>query len=166
MSELRRAFARFDRDGSGSIEVGELEALLEELTDGAAESDALVGALAKLATAKPDRVTWDELERWWDEVAAEVARVSHAPPVEPKSNADEYAEEASAESKIDARPVFDRFDTDGSGAIDRKELARLLEALGRDPSDEDLEAIFAKVDANGSGRIAWKEFEAWWGDEE
>lgn len=58
--------------------------------------------------------------------------------------------------------VFKSFDRDGSGSIDRRELARLLEALGQALSEEELEIALGAVDANRSGRISWDEFKAWW----
>lgn len=58
--------------------------------------------------------------------------------------------------------VFKSFDRDGSGSIDRAELARLLEALGQELSEEELEVALDVVDANHSGRISWAEFQAWW----
>lgn len=58
--------------------------------------------------------------------------------------------------------IFKSFDRDGSGSIDRAELARLLEALGQDLADDELAVALEVVDANHSGRISWDEFKAWW----
>lgn len=58
--------------------------------------------------------------------------------------------------------IFKSFDRDGSGSIDRAEFARLLEALGQAISEEELEIALDVVDSNGSGRISWPEFSAWW----
>lgn len=60
--------------------------------------------------------------------------------------------------------TFKAFDRDGSGSIDRAELARLLEALGQPIDDEELEIALEVIDANGSGRVSWSEFKAWWTD--
>lgn len=60
--------------------------------------------------------------------------------------------------------TFKAFDRDGSGSIDRAELARLLEALGQPIDDEELEIALDVIDANGSGRVSWSEFKAWWTD--
>jgi hypothetical protein len=62
----------------------------------------------------------------------------------------------------EAFEVFKSFDRDGSGSIDRRELARLLEALGQAISEEELEIALDAVDSNRSGRISWDEFKAWW----
>lgn len=79
----------------------------------------------------------------------------HAPPPaiepdEPQTPRDETFE------------IFKSFDRDGSGSIDRAELSRLLEALGQLPSEDELEVALSVIDANGSGRISWDEFKAWW----
>lgn len=62
----------------------------------------------------------------------------------------------------EAFEIFKRYDRDGSGSIDRQELARLLEALDEPLSEEELEIALEVVDSNGSGRISWDEFKAWW----
>jgi Ca2+-binding EF-hand superfamily protein len=64
----------------------------------------------------------------------------------------------------EAFEIFKSFDRDGSGSIDRVELSRLLEALGQDLEEEDLEVALSVIDSNGSGRISWDEFKAWWAD--
>ena len=58
--------------------------------------------------------------------------------------------------------IFKSFDRDGSGSIDRMELARLLEALGQDLPEVELEVALEVIDSNHSGRISWDEFKAWW----
>ena len=58
--------------------------------------------------------------------------------------------------------TFKSFDRDGSGSIDRAELARLLEALGQNESEEELAIALDAIDLNHSGRISWDEFKAWW----
>lgn len=58
--------------------------------------------------------------------------------------------------------TFKAFDRDGSGSIDRAELARLLEALGQPIDEDELDVALDVIDANHSGRISWEEFKAWW----
>lgn len=62
----------------------------------------------------------------------------------------------------EAFEIFKRFDRDGSGSIDRRELARLLEALDQQIDEDELEVALASIDSNQSGRISWNEFNAWW----
>jgi hypothetical protein len=58
--------------------------------------------------------------------------------------------------------IFRRYDRDNSGSIDREEFAGLLNALGADVSDVELNIGLSEVDANQSGKISWNEFKAWW----
>ena len=62
----------------------------------------------------------------------------------------------------EAFEIFKKYDRDGSGSIDRREFARLLEALDEPVDEEELEIALGVVDSNGSGRISWNEFKAWW----
>lgn len=58
--------------------------------------------------------------------------------------------------------IFSTYDRDHSGTIDSQELARLLEALGQDVSDDELLIALDVVDTDATGRISWSEFKAWW----
>ncbi len=80
------------------------------------------------------------------------------PPMQAVSNHSELDDEAHEE----VFEIFKAYDRDGSGSIDRGELARLLEALGQAPDEESLAIALDVVDANHSGRISWVEFRAWW----
>lgn len=58
--------------------------------------------------------------------------------------------------------VFAKYDTDGNGLIDRRELGDLLEELGiASHTDSIVGTILAKADADGSGRLDYAEFSAW-----
>jgi Ca2+-binding EF-hand superfamily protein len=56
---------------------------------------------------------------------------------------------------------FDAYDQDRSGCIDRGELKGLLEKLGEELTDEELDAAFKELDADGSGEIEFFEFVEW-----
>ncbi len=58
--------------------------------------------------------------------------------------------------------IFQRYDRDRTGTIDRAEFARLLEALGQNISDEELEIAIDIVDTDRTGKISWNEFRTWW----
>lgn len=162
-TELRKHFEHFDTDGSGFIEIGELEPLLEKLgLDGRADDD-VMEAMAKLSPKDAHRISWDELERWWHEHGADA--VDTEPETEDADDGEE-PENLRASGDLPTnrqlRAVFDRFDTDQSGDIDLKELAKFLEAAGFDPDDEQLESMFAAFDQDGNGRLTWDEFVRWW----
>jgi Ca2+-binding EF-hand superfamily protein len=50
------------------------------------------------------------------------------------------------------------FDTDGSGAIDAKELKVAMRALGFEPKKEEVKKMMAEADREGTGRIEYKDF--------
>ena len=55
--------------------------------------------------------------------------------------------------------TFEKFDKDGSGEIDIRELGTLLEeAAGHPLSDDEVGMIMLEVDADGSGTIDFEEF--------
>ena len=62
-----------------------------------------------------------------------------------------------------AKIMFDRYDLDGSGAIDKPELAALCAQLGRDLTPAQLDGVMAKLDTDGNGSVCFDEFMWWWG---
>jgi len=57
----------------------------------------------------------------------------------------------SSNTGIDLRALFDKYDADESGAIDREEFAAAVTEMGVELSDSDVDAVFAKFDRDGSG---------------
>jgi Ca2+-binding EF-hand superfamily protein len=53
--------------------------------------------------------------------------------------------------------LFDKFDKDGNGSIDRNEIAHLLQSVYR-PSREEFKSLLTLFDKNNDGRISEKEF--------
>jgi Ca2+-binding EF-hand superfamily protein len=58
--------------------------------------------------------------------------------------------------------IYDHFDGDRNGRIDRGEFKRLMAALGADAPDEELDLGFEAIDEDGSGTIDFHEFKGWW----
>lgn len=56
------------------------------------------------------------------------------------------------------REAFNTFDADGSGTIDTQEMRLLLEAIGENPTEEELFRFMADVDRGGKGEIEFSEF--------
>ncbi|XP_064597363.1 uncharacterized protein LOC135463846 [Liolophura sinensis] len=55
--------------------------------------------------------------------------------------------------------LFDIFDADGNGIIDRGEITRVMKNLGVTVNDEDLTEMLREADINGDGQIDKTEFE-------
>ncbi|CEM00543.1 unnamed protein product [Vitrella brassicaformis CCMP3155] len=56
------------------------------------------------------------------------------------------------------RQAFATFDADGSGTIDRDEMKLLLEAIGENPTEEELFRFMNDIDEDGTGQIEFEEF--------
>jgi len=56
--------------------------------------------------------------------------------------------------------IFNFFDKDGSGSIDKAELAKGLQALGCNPTEADIQTIMEDADNKGDadGRLQFEEF--------
>lgn len=61
---------------------------------------------------------------------------------------------------------FDAYDEDRSGYIDVKELKGLLEKLGEELTDDELDQAFRELDQDGSGEIEFFEFVEWFTSED
>jgi hypothetical protein len=70
----------------------------------------------------------------------------------------EAEENMTPEEIAQAREMFDRYDADGSGAIDTDELAMLMLALGETIPQERLNKMVLEVDDNNTGVIDFAEF--------
>jgi len=59
---------------------------------------------------------------------------------------------------VEFKRVFKSFDTDGSGTIDKKEMAKVLGALKLYDSIGKLDDLMKEIDINRDGVISWDEF--------
>jgi calmodulin len=62
------------------------------------------------------------------------------------------------------REIFEHFDKNRDGVIQRSEFAALLDALDADLTPEEIQAGLDALDENHNGVIDFDEFVAWWGD--
>merc|ERR1712185_387347 len=64
----------------------------------------------------------------------------------------------SAEQKAEVKEAFELFDTDGSGAIDAKELKIAMQALGFEPTTEEVARMVKDIDIDGNATVEYEEF--------
>ena len=56
------------------------------------------------------------------------------------------------------KETFKLFDKDNDGTITKVELKEMMKKLGKEPSDEEVEAMIKEVDSDGDGQIDFEEF--------
>jgi hypothetical protein len=64
--------------------------------------------------------------------------------------------------KADIKKIFDAFDTDKSGFIDKIELKGVAAGLGLNMGEIDCENMIRDLDLNKDGKISPDEFYLWW----
>merc|ERR1711998_164101 len=62
------------------------------------------------------------------------------------------------DQKREIKEAFDLFDTDGSGAIDAKELTVAMQALGFEPSSGEIAKMMTDIDVDGNATVELEEF--------
>jgi len=156
---IRQAFERFDKDGSGQIDLAELRSLCAELGRplGDVEAEEAMNALDANSSGT---VTLDEFRTWWLAKPGEGAFNFAVPALDFLKFRPWQASSVTDEAEI--RRAFDRFDKDGSGQIDLEELQNLCAELGRPLSDGEVEEAMIALDANSSGTVTLDEFRTWW----
>ena len=62
-----------------------------------------------------------------------------------------------SELRVRLRPVFERFDSDGSGAVSSAEMSAIISHLGMEVTAEQLSTLMTEADPDGSGEIDFDE---------
>lgn len=104
-------------------------------------------------------VAWDERPATGSPFVEEVETSSAG--IQPLAPAHAAVDELTS-SGNELLDIFQRYDRNRTGTIERAEFARLLEALGQNVTDEELEIAVDIVDTDRTGKISWSKFKAWW----
>ena len=70
-----------------------------------------------------------------------------------KQDNNKYKQVLSDSQKSEIKEAFDLFDTSGSGTIEAKELKVALQALGFEPSRDEIDKLISGVNKDGSEKI-------------
>ncbi|CAJ1350492.1 unnamed protein product [Effrenium voratum] len=57
--------------------------------------------------------------------------------------------------------IFDRYDLDGSGLLERHELMKVLRVLDSEITTQEIQRVLAELDTSGDGKVSYKEFLSW-----
>lgn len=139
MKEFREAFRLFDKDNDGSITKEELGTVMRSL-----------GQFARV----------EELQEMLLEIDVDGdGNVSFEEFVDIMSNMTDTVAEASADQEErELRDAFRVFDKHNRGYITASDLRAVLQCLGEDLDEEEIEDMIKEVDVDGDGRIDFYEF--------
>ncbi|KAL5106260.1 Calmodulin [Taenia crassiceps] len=141
VSEIRRSFHYFDKNGDGSISLEELTAAFG--TIGRAHDRTLIGNLFKEADENGDGVID------YKEFVALMA-VSFQGQNQAGSN---------LSSRNDMyQEAFSKFDVNNDGVIDSNDLKELMKNIGKQLNDKEILEMILEADRNGDGVVDYDEF--------
>lgn len=60
------------------------------------------------------------------------------------------------------RTIFDSFDKDKNGYLEKDEIKKVSEELGKPLTPEELDKVMKMMDLNKDGKISFDEFYVWW----
>ncbi|GFR70630.1 calmodulin [Elysia marginata] len=136
--ELREAFRLFDKDGDGSISTEELGTVMRNLGQ-FPSMDELNQMLKEIDIDGDGTFSFEEFVQ----VMANVGGIS------------EGGEENEEE---ELRQAFRVFDKSKCGYITPSDLRAVLQCMGEELSEEDIDDMIAEVDIDGDGKIDFEEF--------
>ncbi|CAG5116991.1 unnamed protein product, partial [Candidula unifasciata] len=136
--ELREAFRLFDKDGDGSISTEELGTVMRNLGQ-FPSMDELNQMLKEIDIDGDGSFSFEEFVQ----VMANVGGISE--------NSEQNEEE-------ELRQAFRVFDKSGCGYITPSDLRAVLQCMGEELTEEEIDEMIAEVDIDGDGRIDFEEF--------
>lgn len=153
--ELRELFNLIDEDGSGSLDRGEIENLAGRLGKHLTATQ-LDEAMAEMDTDGGGDVGFDEFVDWWINTASQQQGVF-------ANGAPKLGQTILRKDMTsgELRTVFLEIDTDGSGTLERDEVALLAQRLGHVLTDKQLTRAMSEMDSDGDGSVDFDEFKNW-----
>ncbi|RZC36508.1 neo-calmodulin-like, partial [Asbolus verrucosus] len=137
MKEFREAFRLFDKDGDGSITKEELGRVMRSLGQ-FARTEELQQMLQEVDVDGDGNVSFEEfVDIAWSAGAG--------------SDPDHVLSREEEEKEL--RDAFRVFDKHNRGYITASDLRAVLQCLGEDLSEEEIEDMIKEVDVDGDGRI-------------
>ncbi|ESO89750.1 hypothetical protein LOTGIDRAFT_192654 [Lottia gigantea] len=136
--ELKEAFRLFDKDGDGSITTEELGTVMRNL-----------GQFPSI----------DELKQMIQEIDIDGDGLfSFEEFAQVMANMGGLNENSEEDEEEELRQAFRVFDKSGCGYITPSDLRCVLQCMGEDLTEEEIDEMIAEVDIDGDGRIDFEEF--------
>uniref|UniRef100_A0A1B0G8P7 EF-hand domain-containing protein n=1 Tax=Glossina morsitans morsitans TaxID=37546 RepID=A0A1B0G8P7_GLOMM len=141
MREFREAFRLFDKDGDGCITKEELGTVMRSLGQ-FARVEELQEMLQEIDVDGDGNVSFEEFVDILSNMAYE----------------DKSGLSVADQEERELRDAFRVFDKHNRGYITASDLRAVLQCLGEDLDEEDIEDMIKEVDVDGDGRIDFYEF--------
>jgi len=138
LNEFKEAFLLFDKDGDGSITKEELGRVMRSLGQFAREEE-LQQMLHDVDIDGDGNFSFEEF-------------------VQIASNTGKFGSRTKEEEEKELKDAFRVFDKYNRGYISASDLRAVLQCLGEDLSEEEIEDMIKEVDVDGDGRIDFYEF--------
>jgi Ca2+-binding EF-hand superfamily protein len=152
---LRRLFARHDNDGNGYIDKFEFDVFAEELGY-KGDIEELEDLFVQMDQDNNGLIDWEEFVAYLgsaSQLGGDVAKNL-------RRNLFSKFDEALDLKAL--RKIFDKYDADSNGLIERREFDQAAKKLGFTGGNADLEESFLNADTDGDGEIDWAEFREWY----
>jgi centrin-1 len=133
LAELKEAFSLIDQDGSGAIELKELQVAMKAVGV-TLRKEELNALFAQADSDHSGTITFEEFAEMM------AGRMSHK------------------DSEEELNRAFDLFDTNRTGRIALADLARVARELGETLATEDLEAMLQEADSKRKGYVTREDF--------
>ena len=143
VKDVQMAFKQFDRNGDGSIDLGELTAALTS-SGGNFTKQEIETIFAAADVDGNGEIDYEEFIALMCPSASDIIEKFRS----------KY------KNLNDVRSAFKRFDTNGDGALSKDELSAAMKSSGESYSDIEVDAIFSLGDVDGDGEITLEEFVA------
>eukprot|EP00931_Biecheleriopsis_adriatica_P040360 TRINITY_DN23123_c0_g1_i1.p1 TRINITY_DN23123_c0_g1~~TRINITY_DN23123_c0_g1_i1.p1 ORF type:complete len:547 (-),score=148.09 TRINITY_DN23123_c0_g1_i1:113-1753(-) len=146
---IKEVFNRFDKDGGGSLDRHELQMVFRTLCP-SFTAQYITFCVKQLDRGGDGQVSAEEFVDWIKKGSEEALEVFA---IILKATGDEMSNRV--------REVFQRFDSDGGGFLDRDELSRVFRTLNSNFTLKDIDALVKDLDRGGDGKVSHREFMAW-----
>ncbi|XP_060066520.1 calmodulin-A-like [Ylistrum balloti] len=138
VQDLKEAFRLFDKDGDGSITTDELGTVMRNLGQ-YPNTDELNMMLKEIDIDGDGTFSFEEF-------------------VQVMANMGGISEQSEEDEEEELRQAFRVFDKTGCGYISASDLRAVLQCMGEDLTEDEIDEMIAEVDIDGDGRIDFEEF--------
>jgi Ca2+-binding EF-hand superfamily protein len=145
MDHAREMFRKYDTDGGGEIDIGELTALCYDMGFFFKDEQDKRLVMSLLDSDQSGTISFREFQVWW------------------KANKDSFFVPSYSQGVKSAIYYFKKFDTDMSGQLDVTEFRAMCKEMKW--ADKDIEGSLRLLDSDGDGEISFNEFLTWYTDD-